>query len=34
VVGVVKNSFMFEAFWSFDVSGGRFQFDSIVERAE
>jgi len=32
--GVVKNSFMFGAFWSFDVRGGRFQFDSIVERTE
>jgi hypothetical protein len=30
----VKNSFMFGAFWSFDVRGGRFQFDSIVERTE
>ena len=32
--GVVKNSFMLGAFWSFDVRGGRFQFDSIVERTE
>jgi hypothetical protein len=30
----VKNSFMFGAFWSFVVRGGRFQFDSIVERTE
>jgi len=30
----VKNSFMFGAFWSFAVKGGRFQFDSIVETTE